>query len=1240
MSVAVTDRITRGSENTSPFAVVWEDDIKISHISVDSLTDRDNLPEWRRLSMMTCYVREEDKTYKLGINLTIAGQVWTEESFGVPSNVLIDTDILDVDGYIQSSLIKNVFLNDSFIVADEAAMLATTSFTGNFFIRTDTSGVFVKLNDDDPSDISDFAEVTYPGAVLTVNGDTGNVVITAADLIDADLAGFNTRIAASTIISSHTADILALQNSISDFNTDISNKADLVLGTVPLSQLPYTFGNGLTDNGTGGISAGGTLGSDLIYSGAGIADVTFDVVDFRIVTSNSFIVNYDDGTDSYNLTANSNGLKYDTDLTASYSNLSLVHKEYVDGRILGSSISAPSFDAISMWDDTLNTMSWLTIGSGLNVSRSPGLITLSASGGGGVTTFLGLTDTDPATYVGTANQIVVVNGSSTGLTFRLLTGSDIPSLDASKITSGIIDINRIPAAALERVYVYAGGATLPENAGLTVANVQNGDTVKMNSTGNLYVVVDDTNLSSAASFVIYNAAVSWSSITGKPTTVAGFGISDAVSTGGSYTNPSWITSLAGSKLTGSVSASLISGVLDISNIPASAIERVYVYAGIQTLPENAGLTISNVQNGDIVRMNSTSTMYVVIDDTNLASSASFIPFAAGTAASVPWTGITSKPTTLAGYGITDSIFLRGGNSFGGSSIIGLTDNFDLTLQTGTANLIFATGGSTRMQISSLGATTFTSALSGTSTAVLFNPTITATGSNSIIGLNYTGTLTAGAFTPTLIGFNYNPTITGSPSAHYGVILRSGILVIGTGANTLPTSAGTLGLIDIRENSDADRAIVIRNSSNVIGFRLTSTSLQMGGGNLAISAQTNGSSTISGRGWIYSGELSTNNNVAHIFNITGAPVTDGSGTKTHVRFTNLGYSPTTGTGGYTVLDISPVLNITGGTQTVIGIDYNPNTTSLTNTTHYAMRTTSGTILNTRTSLGTTGADTLWLQTSTAAAVGAVQVSPSLVLEGQCWETTGGTSQSVKVANDILPVQGATSSLQWRLRSATNGGAYSDFLTISNSGIMRFLSGGSLVMQVTGAGLPVFSLGTSANGMTPISSAGTSSLSSSFGMQYYGSGGTTGTVNALHQFVGPAAAVNSWSATYKLLRLTNNGAIQPTSGTGGWTSIEIAPTLTITSPAIATIIAIDYNPTISGSNITQYGILIRTSAFNGFGLGATLPTAILDVAASTTARAAMRFRSGVAPSSPNDGDFWYDGTNYKTYVGGVTKTFTLV
>ena len=68
------------------------------------------------------------------------------------------------------------------------------------------------------------------------------------------------------------------------------------------------------------------------------------------------------------------------------------------------------------------------------------------------------------------------------------------------------------------------------------------------------------------------------------------------------------------------------------------------------------------------------------------------------------------------------------------------------------------------------------------------------------------------------------------------------------------------------------------------------------------------------------------------------------------------------------------------------------------------------------------------------------------------------------------------------------------------------------------------------------------------------------------------------------------------------------------------------------------MMLQSSTGYIGIG-TAPGAAVDIAASTTSRASLRIRSGTAPTSPNDGDIWFDGTNYKCRIGGVTKTFTV-
>jgi hypothetical protein len=47
----------------------------------------------------------------------------------------------------------------------------------------------------------------------------------------------------------------------------------------------------------------------------------------------------------------------------------------------------------------------------------------------------------------------------------------------------------------------------------------------------------------------------------------------------------------------------------------------------------------------------------------------------------------------------------------------------------------------------------------------------------------------------------------------------------------------------------------------------------------------------------------------------------------------------------------------------------------------------------------------------------------------------------------------------------------------------------------------------------------------------------------------------------------------------------------------------------------------------------------LAAATATNSSINIPVGTAPTSPVDGDIWYDGTNLKMRVGGTTKTFTL-
>jgi hypothetical protein len=333
-----------------------------------------------------------------------------------------------------------------------------------------------------------------------------------------------------------------------------------------------------------------------------------------------------------------------------------------------------------------------------------------------------------------------------------------------------IPIANIPEGALERLIIVADQAA---RYALTTATVHEGDTIKQVDTGVLYYIVDQTKLNQAAGYEVYAAgtaaAVAFTGITGKPTTLSGYGITDAEATVNKSTNvatdaasdtkyPSvkavktyadtkqaalgYTAENAANKSTdgtlasnsdvyfptqkavktyvdtglgakqatiayttenvankdtdntlaansdtkypsqkaiksyvdtglGTKQASLgftaensankgaangyagldSNSKIPIANIPAGALERLVVVAN-QTA--RYALTTATVHNGDTVKQTDTGILYYIVDETQLSVAAGYEVYAAGTAAAVAWSGITSKPTTLSGFGITDA----------------------------------------------------------------------------------------------------------------------------------------------------------------------------------------------------------------------------------------------------------------------------------------------------------------------------------------------------------------------------------------------------------------------------------------------------------------------------------------------------------------------------------------------------------------------------------------------------------
>ncbi|UOK18351.1 minor tail protein [Arthrobacter phage BruhMoment] len=87
----------------------------------------------------------------------------------------------EITGTLGTNQLPALAINDTFVVADQTAMLALTAQRGDIAIRTDNQKSFI-LSTDSPGTLADWKELTASGAVLSVAGRTGTVVLTKTDV--------------------------------------------------------------------------------------------------------------------------------------------------------------------------------------------------------------------------------------------------------------------------------------------------------------------------------------------------------------------------------------------------------------------------------------------------------------------------------------------------------------------------------------------------------------------------------------------------------------------------------------------------------------------------------------------------------------------------------------------------------------------------------------------------------------------------------------------------------------------------------------------------------------------------------------------------------------------------------------------------------------------------------------------------------------------------------------------------
>jgi hypothetical protein len=501
----------------------------------------------------------------------------------------------------------------------------------------------------------------------------------------------------------------------------------------------------------------------------------------------------------------------------------------------------------------------------------------------------------------------------------------------------------------------------------------------------------------------------------------------------------------------------------------------------------------------------------------------------------------------------------------------------------------------------------------------------------LLNLNGTYDLTNG--TKNLIGIDYDMTITALSGAHYGLLIRPNTLNgIGLGAS-LPTATlhvkGNSGFI--YENSDSTRYIrfkpttdgtepldirtnstgasvqtLIRNASGNVNLKLAS-SVGAGyylslGSNLSTSVfgyvtevglrNFNGlkvqglHNVLEGDSWgresgitlMPLGNLTTDSDtaiqsgVAIMTDFTNASIVRPYSFFYFHRNTVIALTSSSVTRQVSAININYQINQTAGSTIFAGIDYNPTVTSITGE-HYGLVIRPSGTLN---GIGhTTNLPTAtWHVKGNSDSVGTIFRAENL--SNTNYMTLGNASgltlkgNSGDVSEDILfqILNGSSNESLYQIRAGEGGTrSYTVTQVFKKS---TSISGGDTTMGISNAGgVAIFNFETNGYFRLRQNSAGyplqLQGPSFTGNMDFFG--GRQGVVIG-----GSILNATTGIGTYVALQITNT--INQTGGTGTFTAIE-------------------YNPTLTAITGSHYGLLIRPSTLNGFGLGANMPTATMHI-----------------------------------------------
>ena len=305
-----------------------------------------------------------------------------------------------------------------------------------------------------------------------------------------------------------------------------------------------------------------------------------------------------------------------------------------------------------------------------------------------------------------ANKTVELTGDVTGSASSKAGWSVATTLANSGVTAGSYgpSANATPAynATFDVPYITVdakGRVTAASTKTVKIPASDNTDTkvnVTLGTTTKAYLLGTSTTPTSTAQAVtaISDTGVYLDTTAGKLTATSFAG------------NGSALTNLNGSNIaSGTVAAARIanldaskitSGTIDIARLPSGALERLVVVADEAA---RFALTTDDVQLGDTVKQTSPSgTMYYVKDTSKLDQAAGYEEYTAGAATSVPWSGVTSKPSSFTPASHTHGNITNAGaiGSTANLPVITTTSGVLTTGSFGTAANTFCQGNDSRL----------------------------------------------------------------------------------------------------------------------------------------------------------------------------------------------------------------------------------------------------------------------------------------------------------------------------------------------------------------------------------------------------------------------------------------------------------------------------------------------------------------------------------------------------------------